>query len=208
MPVRPIRPPGGMYPVRGQQLVAVDRGPVAKGPWAFEHGVAPRPDHLQAVNFNGRTVVPVNRVDVRPQAFTGARGTAPGSRSFLGGNPPGGGQRVNTNSTYMWGANPPRAVQSPNGRPPQAVNQQPPQGMPQRPPQAINQQPTQGMTQRPAPGVNQRPNVGYPSQSYNQRSTYVARPTPTIHYSAPPAQQHYSAPPPPPPHMSAPGPRR
>jgi uncharacterized protein DUF6600/FecR-like protein len=209
MPVRPIRPPGGMYPVRGQQLVAVDRGPVAKGPWAFEHGVAPRPDHLQAVNFNGRTVVPVNRVDVRPQAFTGARGTAPGSRSFLGGTPAGGGQRVNTNSTYMWGANPPRAVESQNGRPPQAINQQPPQGMPQqRPPQAVNQQPPQGMTQRPAPGVNQHPNVGYPSQSFNQRSTYVARPTPTIHYSAPAPQQHYSAPPPPPPHMSAPGPRR
>ena len=191
MPVRPARPPGGMYPVRGQQLVAVDRGPVAKGPWAFEHGVAPRPDHLQAVNFNGRTVVPVNRVDVRPQAFTAARGTAPGSRSFLGGTPPGGGQRVNTNSTYMWGANPPRAVESPGGRPPQAITQQPPQGM----------------TQRPAPDVNQRPNVGYPSQSFNQRSTYVARPTPTTHYSAPPPQQHYSAPPPAP-HMSAPGPRR
>jgi FecR protein len=190
MPVRPLRPPGGIYPLPGQRLVAVDRGPVAKGPWAFEHGLAPRPDHQAALNFNGRTVVPVGRVDVRPQAFTAARGTAPGSRAFLGGNSPAAGQRVNTNSTYMWGANPPRAVESPNGRPPQAINQQPPQSM----------------TQRPVQGVNQRPNVGYPVQSYNQRSTYVARPTPTIHYSAPPPQQHYSAPPPP--HISAPGPHR
>jgi hypothetical protein len=175
MPVRPLRPPGGIYSVRGQQLVAVDRGPVAKGPWAFEHGFAPRPDHQQALNLNGRTVAPVGRVDVRPQALTAARGTAPGSRAFLGGTSPAGGQRVNTNSTYMWGANPPRAVESPNGRPPQAVNQQ--------------------------------PNVGYPAQSYNQRSTYVARPTPTTHYSAPPPPQHYSAPPPAP-HVSAPGAHR
>ena len=52
-----------------------------------------------------------------------------------------------------------------------------------------------GAFQRPPQGINPRPNVAYPpAQSYNQRSIYEARPTPTTHYSAPPPP-HYSAPP-------------
>ena len=88
MPVRPIHPGPGIHPLPGQRLVAVDRGPVAKGPWAFS-GAAPRPDHQQALNFNGRTVAPVGRVDVRSQSFTAAKGTAPGTRAVLSGAPAG-----------------------------------------------------------------------------------------------------------------------
>ncbi len=194
MPVRPIRPPGGARPVHGQTLVAVDRGPEARGPWAFNNGPTPRPDHQQALNLNGRTVTPVGRVDVRGQTFTAARGTAPGSRAVLGGTVPG--QRANTNSTYMWGANPPRGVETPNA--PQNPNVRQPVGPPMRPPQ--------GITPRPQ-GANERPNVGYPpAQSFNQRSTYLERPMPATHYSPPPPP-HYSAPPSPP-HASAPGPHR
>ena len=39
------------HPLPGQRLVAVDRGPVAKGPWAFNHGPAPRPDHQAGAEF-------------------------------------------------------------------------------------------------------------------------------------------------------------
>jgi FecR protein len=155
-PVRPIHPGPGIYPLPGRSLVAVDRGPVAKGPWAFSGGATPRPDHQQALNFNGRMVAPVGRVDVRSQGFTAAKGTAPGSRAVLSGAPTGG-----FRGAYVGGGNP-----------------------------------------------QQRTNAGYPAgQSYNQRSTYVARPAPSPHYSAPPPQPHYSAPPPAP-HASSPGPRR
>ena len=166
MPVRPIHPGPGIYPPPGQRLVAVDRGPVAKGPWAFR-GAAPKPDHQQALNFNGRTVVPVGRVDVRALAFPAAKGTAPGARAVLSGAPVGAGR-----SPYVGGANPARGAETFNPR----SNRVTPAG-----------------------------------QSYNQRSTYVARPAPSPHYSAPPPPPHYSAPPPPPPHYSAPppsGPRR
>jgi FecR protein len=188
----PLYPPGGARPMAGR-LVVVDRGPVAKGPWAFNHGTVPRPDHEQALNFNGRTITPVGRVDVRPQAFTAARGTAPGSRAVLGGTFPGSGQRPGPGSTYTSGYNSSRSVGTQNARPPVGQPLSPPQGAMQRPPQ----------------GMNSRPNVAYPpAQSYNQRSNYEARPTPTAHYSAPPPQQqHYSAPPQAQ-HQSAPGPHR
>jgi len=176
MPIRPIRPPGGLHPVVGARLVAVDRGPVARGPWGLNSGFRPTADHQQALNFNGRAVAPVEKIEVRP-GFVGVRGTAPGSRAVLGGGAPAVVQRQSPASSYMWGANPPRAVESPNGR---AVQ---------------------------GPAV--RPNVGYPAvqaPSYNQRSTYVERPMPTTHYSAPPPP-HYSAPPPAP-HVQSSGPRR
>jgi hypothetical protein len=169
MPVRPVFH-GGAYPVPAQRLVVVDRGPVAKGPWGMG-GAAPRPDHQQVLNVNGRTLAPVGRVDVRAQGFVAPKGTAPGTRAVLTGTPVGTGQRSSSNSAY-WGANPPRAIERPN--------EPAPVQRPNEPPQV------------------QRPNVGYPappSQSYNQRSTYVERPTPTTHYSAPPPP-HYSAPPP------------
>jgi hypothetical protein len=155
MPVRPVFPPVGARPITvSGRLIAVDRGPIATGPWGFK-GAVPRPDHQQALNFNGRMVAPVGRIDVRTQSFTAAKGTAPGTRAVLSGTPAGVGQRVSPNSGYMGGANPPRPVESPNPI----------------------------------------PNVSYPAAgSYNQRSTYVARPTPTTHYSAPPPP-HYSAPP-------------
>jgi hypothetical protein len=153
MPVRPVFR-AGVNPLPAQRLVAVDRGPVAKGPWGMG-GAVPRADHEQALNFNGRAIAPVDRVDVRTQGLVAAKGTAPGTRTVLSGAPAGVAQRSAPNNAF-WGANPPRAVESPN----------------------------------------QRPSVGYPAAgSYNQRSTYVARPTPTTHYSPPPAP-HYSAPPP------------
>jgi len=178
MPIRPpLHPPGGARPLpRG--LVAVDRGPVAQGPWAFNHPL-PRPDHQASLNFNGHPIAPVQRTNVRPEAFAAARGTAPGSRAILAGTPPGGGVRVSANSTYMGGPNRTYVPQSQMARP-----QPGPTAM--RPPQA----------------VNPRPNVGYaPQQSFNQRSNYVQRPMPAPHYSPPP-QPHYSSPPAP--HMSAP----
>jgi hypothetical protein len=205
----PLRPPSGARPQPGR-LVVVDRGPDAKGPWAFNHGTVPRPDHQQALNFNGRTITPVGRADVRPQAFSAARGTAPGSRAVLSGTFPGSAQRPGPGSTYMSGYNSSRSVGTQNSRPPVGPPLTPPQGAIQRPPQQ---------------GMNPRPNVAYPpAQSYNQRSNYEARPTPTTHYSAPPPphysappqQQHYSAPPqqqhysapPQAQHMPSSGPRR
>jgi hypothetical protein len=172
----PLRPPGGIHPPPGQRLVAVDRGPVATGPWAFNNGLKPVTDHQQALNFNGQTLAPVEKIQVRP-GFVAVRGTAPGSRAVLSGTGPAIGQRQNPASSYTWGANPPRAVESPNSR---AV-----------------------------PGLTERPNVGYappPSASYNQRSTYVERPMPSPHYSAP-QPPHYSAPPPAA-HSAPSGPRR
>jgi len=176
MPIRPIRPPGGLHPVVGARLVAVDRGPVATGPWGLNSGFRPTADHQRALNLNGRVVAPVEKIEVRPGSVT-VRGTAPGSRAVLTGGAPAGVQRQNPASSYMWGANPPRAVESPNGR---AVQ-----------------------------GLTARPNVGYPAPQApvsNQRSTYVERPMPTTHYSAPPPA-HYSAPPSAP-HPSSSGPRR
>jgi hypothetical protein len=152
--VMPIRPPVGIHPLPVRPLVAVDRGPVARGPWALNSGPPPRPDHDAALNFNGREVAPVARVDVA-QSFTAPRGTAPGMRAVLGGASVGNGLRPGANSAYVGGANPSRVVEDPN----------------------------------------QRLNPGYPAVgSYTPRSTYVARPTPTTHYSAPPPP-HYSAPP-------------
>jgi len=175
MPVPPLRPPGGIHPVGGLRLVAVDRGPVATGPWRLNSGFRPTVNHEQALNFNGRTVTPVEKIGVRP-GFVAVRGTAPGSRAVLNGGTPMV-QRPSPASTY-WGANPPRAVESPNGR--------------------------------AAQGLTERPSVGYPAPrqpDFNQRSTYIARPTPTTHYSAPPPP-HYSAPAPAPSHVQSSGPRR
>jgi hypothetical protein len=170
MPIRPVHPPGGIYPLPGQRLVAVDRGPVATGPWGFHGGVAPRPDHLQPLNFNGHMVAPVGRTDVRVQGFTAAKGTAPGTRAVLSGGQAGFARPSGGNSY----------VQGGNGYRPGVVGAQ-----------------------------NPRPNVGYapaPAQSYDQRSRYVAQPTPTPHYSAPPPAYHSA---PPAPHYQAPsGPRR
>jgi hypothetical protein len=186
MPRPPIRPPGNIHPVGGQRLVAVDRGPVATGPWGLNSGLRPAGNHhQQALNFNGRPVAPIEKIAVRP-GFVAVRGTAPGSRAVLGGTPPAATQRQSPASSYVWGANPPPAVESPNGRPP-----------------------VQGQTVRanpgyPAPQAPQAPQVRDFNQQ--QRTTYVARPMPTTHYSAPPPP-HYSAPPPPP-RASAPGPRR
>jgi hypothetical protein len=170
MPIRPVFR-AGAYPLPAQRLVVVDRGPVAVGPWG-RNGSMPRPDHEQALNFNGRTLAPVGRIDVRTQGFAAVKGTAPGTRAVLSGRPISPAQRQGSPGAY-WGANPPRAVERPN---------------------------------EPA---GQNPSVGYraaPPQSYNQRSTYVARPTPSTHYSAPPPP-HYSAPPPPP-HAAPAGPHR
>jgi hypothetical protein len=167
MPIRPVFR-AGVYPLPAQRLMVVDRGPVAKGPWGLT-GAVPRADHEQALNFNGQTLAPIGRTDVRAEGFAAAKGTAPGTRAVLSGAPVAPTLRPSNNGFY--GANPPRAIERPN-----------------------------------EPAV-QRPSVGYPapSQSYNQRSTYVARPTPSTHYSAPPPP-HYSAPPPPP-HAAPSGPR-
>ena len=107
----PLRPPGGSHPISGR-LVAVDRGPEARGPWTST-GPAPRPDHQAEVNLNGRPIAPVNRVDVRAQSFTAPKGTAPGTRAVLSGAPAGGFNRPSPSSAYTFGGNPPRAVQPP-----------------------------------------------------------------------------------------------
>ncbi len=182
MPVRPVvgggglRPPQGIHPLPGR-LIAVDRGPVAKGPWAT-NGALPRPDHQQELNFNGRTVTPVARVHFQPQTFAAVNGTAPGSRAVLSGAPIRVGQ-VRPSYQNSAGTSAPRSNLA---YPPNTV-------------------PRQNTVQ----GTAQRPNSLYPPPpANNQRSTYESRPTPSVHYSAPP-QQHYSAPPPPP-HVSSPGP--
>jgi FecR protein len=174
----PLRPPAGAQPLPGRLLLAVDRGPVAKGPWGLG-AAAPKPDHLQALNFKGQAIAPVSRTDIRAQGFVTARGTAPGSRAVLNGAFPGAGQRP---SSY---ATPSRGIGSTEPRP------------------------SVGYSPRPAPSINQRPSVAYPpAQSFNSRSTYVPQPPPTTHYSAPaphysaPPAPHYSAPAP------SPGPRR
>jgi FecR protein len=160
MPVRPVRPPVGIYPVASARLVFVNRGPVATGPWGVHGSFVPRPDHLQAININGRMVTPLTRVDVRAQGFAAAKGTAPGTRAVLSGAPRGYAPRPAGSNSFAQGGYRPSVPAAPS-----------------------------------TPGAQGRPNVGYvPSQSYNQqRSTYVARPTPSAHYSAPP-------PPPPPAH--------
>jgi ferric-dicitrate binding protein FerR (iron transport regulator) len=107
MPVRPLfRGGGGLYPLPAQRLLAVDRGPLARGPWA--NGAVPMVNHQQALNLNGRTVAPIARVDVRSEGFAAARGTAPGTRAVLSGAP-----RPGSNS-FTSGVNPPRAVGRPN----------------------------------------------------------------------------------------------
>jgi hypothetical protein len=152
--VMPIRPPGGIHAPPVQRLVVVDRGPVAKGPWAY--GYAPRTE-AAALNFNGRTIEPIAKVDIHAQpGVVNVRGTAPGSRAMLTQGNAFTSQRPAPNSFY--GANPPRAYENPT---------------------------------RPG-GVGYAPSA----QSYSQRSTYIARPAATPHYSAPPPQPHYSAPPP------------
>jgi hypothetical protein len=114
MPVRPVFR-AGVNPLPAQRLVVVDRGPVAVGPWGLHGGAAvPRPNHEQVLNFDGRTIAPVSRVDVRAQGFAEARGTAPGTRAVLSNGPVAPLQRPNN---AFWGANPPRAIESPNQRP-------------------------------------------------------------------------------------------
>jgi len=116
MPGRPVfRGGAGLHPLPAQRLVAVDRGPVARGPWA--NGAAPRVDHEAALNLNGRTVAPIGRVDVRSAGFAAARGTAPGTRAVLSNAPHTFPQRAP--SSFTSGVNPPRAIESPNpvGRP-------------------------------------------------------------------------------------------
>jgi hypothetical protein len=205
MPVRPVvyagglRPPQGIRPLPGQRLIAVDRGPLAKGPWGFQgvNGSVPRPDHQQALNFNGRTIAPVARAHFQPQTFQAAKGTAPGSRAVLSGAPIRVGQvRPDFQNQNAGVGIAPRGVGTPGPRSNLAY-----------PPNTVPQQPT-------VQGTAQRPNVGYPppqgnNQMQNQRSVYENRPTPSVHYSPPPQQQHYSPPPmhmsAPPSHMSSPG---
>jgi hypothetical protein len=98
----PLHPPSGIRPQPGQ-LVVVDRGPGAKGPWGLHGGPAPRPDHQMSLNFKGNEVAPVGRVNFQHQGFMGAKGTAPGSRAVLSGTQPGVGQRPAANSTYLSG---------------------------------------------------------------------------------------------------------
>jgi hypothetical protein len=197
----PLHPPSGIRPQPGR-LMVVDRGPEAKGPWGVHGGPVPRPDHQMALNFKGNAVTPIGRVDVRPQAFVGARGTAPGSRAVLSGVGPGVGPRPSANSSYLsgnyqhaaGGAVSPQTQRpvtpSPSyGQRPQAYG--PPVGAAQsnmQHPQAYN--PPVGGAQ----SNMQRPQA-YNSPSYQQRNTYVPQAAPTPHYSSPPPQ-HYSAPPP------------
>jgi FecR protein len=210
----PLHPPSGIRPQPGR-LVVVDRGPEAKGPWGLRGGPAPRPDHQMALNFKGNAVAPIGRVDVRPQAFAAARGTAPGSRAVLGGTVPGVGPRPSANSTYL-GGNYQRPAQSGAVSPQMQRPVQPAPSYGQRPqgysppvgaaqPNMQRQQTTnmqRQQTNSPPVGAAQsnmqRPQAYSPppAQSYNQqRNTYVAQPPPTPHYSSPPPQQHYSAPP-------------
>ncbi len=233
MPMRPV-PGGGIYPLPGQRLIAIDRGSAAKGPWAFQ-GSRPRPDHLQAVNFRGTALDPVQRVDVRPQGPSFVRGTSPGTRAALGGTFPGQGQRPSFGSAYTRAPNAPWPVQAPRpaqtvqvpqgGQPPYQPLPAPPARSEMQRPVGQNpemQRPVQGNQQMQRPvgagsqmqrpmGQNpemQRPNGGYPAmQNYNQRSNYTPRPpTPTVHYSPPPqAQQPRFQAPPPPARGGAPG---
>jgi FecR protein len=107
-PVHPVYPPGGIRPLPGQRLVAVDRGPVAKGPWAY--GYAPRTEP-SALNFNGQAIQPLARVNVQTSGLISARGTAPGSRAVLTQGNAYTAPRPAGNSFY--GANPPRAYENP-----------------------------------------------------------------------------------------------
>ncbi len=193
MPLRPVvyggglRPPQGIHPVPGQRLIVVDRGPAARGPWALNgNGNVPRPDHQQALNFNGHTIAPVARVHFQPQTFAAAKGTAPGSRAVLSGAPIRVGQvRPGFQNQNVGAAVPLHPVPTPVPR------------------SNLAYPPNTTMRQNTVQGAAQRPNVGYPpAQVNNQRSIYESRPTPTVHYSPPPQQPHYSAPPPPS-HMSS-----
>jgi hypothetical protein len=162
----PIRPPGGLHPQPGQRFVAVDRGPAATGPWAFNNGLRPAVNHHQTLTFNGREVAPVEKVDVRPQApaLVAARGTAPGSRAFLSGGAPAVAQRQSPAASYVSGANPPRAVQ--------------------------------GLTERPAVGYTPPASSYNQRSTYVPRSmpsTHYSPPPPP-HYSAPPPAAHPSSP--------------
>jgi hypothetical protein len=162
MPVRPFFRDSRTSP----RLVAVDRGPAAKGPWGMG-GAVPRPDHQQALNFNGGTLAPVERVNFRNQGFSTAKGTAPGVRTFLSGAPAAPVQRPSSHSEFS-GAVPPRALENPNQR--------------------VGATPNVGY---PAGGsYNQRSTYeGRPMASPH----YSAPPQPR--YAAPPPP-HYSAPPP------------
>jgi hypothetical protein len=162
MPRPPLRPPGGIHPVGGR-LVAVNRGPVATGPWGLNSGFRPTVNHQQALNFNGQPVAPVEKIGVRP-GFVGVRGTAPGSRAVLNGGAPAV-QRQSPASSYVWGANPPRAVQG--------VAERPNVGYPAVQPPAENQRST--YVSRP------------------MATTHYSAPPPA-HYSAPPPAPHASSP--------------
>lgn len=82
LPPQPIwRSPGmGPAPVR---LVAVDRGPQARGPWGGV-GSAPRVVNPAPLNIDGRVVDPLPRRSLAASSFAGARGTSPGVRAALG----------------------------------------------------------------------------------------------------------------------------
>ena len=169
MPIRPVSPGGGIYPRPGQRLVAVDRGPAAKGPWGFR-GASPQPDHTQALSFRGAAIAPLSRVDVRSQAFTEARGTSPGTRTVLSVAPGTPAQRQGFTSTYTArGAvatrpmQPPvesQRVQAPEARPSVGYaavnNNQRSSYTPREPSPAAHSSPPPAPAPRPAPAAAPR----------------------------------------------------
>ncbi len=82
LPPQPVwREPGaGAAPFR---LVAVDRGPKARGPWGGG-GSPPRVLHPVPLNIEGRMVDPLPLRSLQGSSFAGARGTSPGMRAALG----------------------------------------------------------------------------------------------------------------------------
>jgi hypothetical protein len=233
MPVHPpLYPPGGSRPLPGR-LVAVDRGPAARGPWAFHQGPVPRPDHQAALNWNGRAIAPVQRTDVRGHGFVPMHGTGPGVRATLAGTPIQEGRRVDPNRTYTSpnrGFQPQSQMARPVNGPAQNVRPNPPV-MNSQPNMPVNNGRPNPPMMNPAPNVpvnnnrpnppmmnprpvmpsgNGRPNVGYAPGSFNQRSNYDHQPMPNPpHYSPPPQQR--MGPSMPPSHMAPPsggGPHR
>jgi hypothetical protein len=101
MPVRPVFPGGGLHPLPAQRLVAVDRGPVAKGPWAFGRSSAQAGPSAGA-EFNGRTIAPVGRVDVRVAGICCCEGHSAGDASCIERRSCRRPQRPSSNSAY-WG---------------------------------------------------------------------------------------------------------
>jgi hypothetical protein len=181
LPPHPIWRRGYGRPV--ERLVAVDRGPAARGPWG-NRGPVPVADHRAALNYGGHVLSPVGRSTFQAAAFAGNRGTTPGVRAVFHNTlrpsyqqPPGGAGRA---SGFA--------------------------GQPNRPVQTLNNQ----ENRPPAVNTYHPPVQTYRPPDDNIRSTYAPRETPSPHYSAPPAPHystppapHYSAPPPAP-HYSAP----